>query len=59
MAFEPFSKPYFTNPCHQYLYVYPITVAKQGLGKNVSSKRDFHAAIEIILNASFSKRSLL
>jgi hypothetical protein len=39
MAPEPISTAYFINPSHQSvcLYVYPLIVARQRLGKNVTA----------------------
>jgi hypothetical protein len=55
MAPEPISTAYFINSSHQslYLYVYPLIVAKQRLGKNVTAATNTHATIEELLDASF------
>jgi hypothetical protein len=53
---EPISTAYFINPSHSsvYLYVYPPTVARQGIGRNVTAATNIHATIEELLDASFS-----
>jgi hypothetical protein len=60
MAHEPISTAYFINPSHQSvcLYVYPLIVARQRLGKNVTAATNTHATIEELLDASFSIRSV-
>jgi hypothetical protein len=70
MAPEPISTAYFINPSHQSVYVYPLIVARellgknppivatQRLGKNVAAAKNTHTAIEELLDASFSKRSV-
>jgi hypothetical protein len=60
MAPEPISTVYFINPSHQSvrLYVYPANVARQRLGKNITAATNTHAAIELLLDGSFSMRSV-
>jgi hypothetical protein len=55
MAPEPISAAYL-NSSHQSvcLYVYPSIVARQRLGKNVTAETKTLAAIEELLDASFS-----
>jgi hypothetical protein len=57
---EPISTAYFINPSHESgcLYVYPHTVTKQRLGKNVTAATSTHATIEELLGASFSMQSV-
>jgi hypothetical protein len=47
MAPELISTAYFINPCNQSvcLYVYPLTVATQRLGKTVTAATNTHATI--------------
>jgi hypothetical protein len=42
MVPEPISTAYFINPAHQSvcLYVYPLIVARQRLGKTVTAKKN-------------------
>jgi hypothetical protein len=51
---------YFINPSHQSvcLYLYPPVIARQWLGKNVTTAMNTHTAIEELLDASFSMQSL-
>jgi hypothetical protein len=51
---------YFISPFHESacLYVYPGNIARQRLGKNVTTATNTHAAIEELLDSSFSMRSL-
>jgi hypothetical protein len=58
---EPISIAYFINPSHQSvcLYVYPPIVARQQLGKNVTASTNTYAAIEELMDASFSMRSVV
>jgi hypothetical protein len=72
MALEPVSTAYCVNPSHQSvcLYVYPLIVARQRLGKNplivarqrfcenVTAAMNTHATIEELLEASFPMRSV-
>jgi hypothetical protein len=67
---EPLSTAYFINLSHQYvcLYVNPLiiarqrlgknppTVSRQGLGKNITAATKTRATIEKFLDASFSMR---
>jgi hypothetical protein len=57
MAPEPISAAYFINPSHQSvcLYVYPRIVARQRLGKSVTTETNTDAAIEELLDL-FSMR---
>jgi hypothetical protein len=59
MAPKPISTSYL-SPSQQSvcLYVYPPIVARQRLGKNVTTAKNTHAAIEKLLDASFSMRSV-
>jgi hypothetical protein len=56
MAPEPISMAYFINPSHQSvcLYVYLPIVARQQIGKNVSTATNTHSKIEEFLGPSFS-----
>jgi hypothetical protein len=56
MAPEPISTAYFINPSHQSvcLYVYPLIVARQRLGKNITAETNTQVTIEELLDASFS-----
>jgi hypothetical protein len=58
MTSEPISVAYFTNPCHQslYLYVHPFFGARQRLVNTFPVQR-IHATIEL-LDELFSMRSL-
>jgi hypothetical protein len=56
MAAEPISTAYFINTSH--LYVYPRTVARQRLGKNVTAATKTYVTIEELLDASFSMRCM-
>jgi hypothetical protein len=60
MAPEPISTAYFTNPSHQSLClcVYPLIVARQQLGKNVTAVTNTPATTEL-LDVSFSMRFVL
>jgi hypothetical protein len=60
MAPESISSAYFINPSHQSvcLYVYPPSIARQRIGKNVTVATNTHATIEELLDASFSMRSV-
>jgi hypothetical protein len=60
MAPEPISTAYFINisPQSLCLYVYPSIAARQRLDNNVSAATNTHAAIEELLDASFSVRSV-
>jgi hypothetical protein len=51
---------YFVNLSHQsvFLYVYPLLVARQRLGKNITAATNTHATIEELFDASFSVRCL-
>jgi hypothetical protein len=53
---EPISTALLKNPSHQSvcLYVYPPSVARQRLGRNVTAVTTAHATIEELLDASFS-----
>jgi hypothetical protein len=57
---EPISTAYFINPSHQSvcLYVYPHTVARQQLGKNVTASMNTHATTVELLDV-FYMRSVL
>jgi hypothetical protein len=58
---EPISTSHFINPSHPpvCLYVYPPIVYRQQLDKkNVTAATNRHAALEEILNGSFSMRSV-
>jgi hypothetical protein len=61
MTPEPISTAYFINPSHQSvcLYVYPPTVARQRLVKNVTAVTNTHVALEELLDASFPMWPLL
>jgi hypothetical protein len=57
MAPEPISTAYFINPSISLsLYVYPLTVARQRLGKRVTAAKNRDATIEELLDAEFSTR---
>jgi hypothetical protein len=60
MAPEPISTAYFINPSHQSvcLYVYPVIVARQRLGKKVTAATNTHTTIEGLFEATFSMRSM-
>jgi hypothetical protein len=60
MAPKPMCAAYFLNPFHQSecLYVYPSIVARQRLGKNVTTATITDATIEELLDTSFSMRSV-
>jgi hypothetical protein len=72
MVPDPISMAYFTNFSHRpvRLYVYPLIVARQRigknapivtrerLGKNVTVATNTHATIEEMLDASFCVRSV-
>jgi hypothetical protein len=60
MTPEPASTTYCINPSRQSvcLYVYPHTVARQRLGKNVTASSNTHATIEELLDASFPMQSV-
>jgi hypothetical protein len=60
MATDPILTAYFINPAHQStcLYVYPLIVAKQRLGKHVPAATNTHSTREELLDASFSVRSM-
>jgi hypothetical protein len=60
MAPEPMATAYFLNPSHESvcLYVYPLIVARQKLGKNVKAATNTHVTIEELLDTSFSLRSV-
>jgi hypothetical protein len=55
MAPGPVSTVYFINPSHQSVrvYVYPLIVARQQFGKNVTAAMNTHATIKLS-DASFS-----
>jgi hypothetical protein len=57
---EPISTAYFVNPSHQSvcLYVYPLIVGRQRLGKDVSAAKNTQATIDEVLDASFSMGSV-
>jgi hypothetical protein len=59
MAPEPIATAYFINPSLQSvcLYVYPLLVARQRLGKNFTAATNTQAAIKELLDMSFSMRS--
>jgi hypothetical protein len=54
IASDPISTAYFINPSHPSvcLYVYPLIIAGQRPGKNVTAVTLTHATIEDLLNAS-------
>jgi hypothetical protein len=56
---EPISTAYFINHFHQSvcLYVYPLIVARQRIGNNVTAATNTQT-IKELLEASFSMRSL-
>jgi hypothetical protein len=54
MAPEPISTAYVINLPHQSVCLYPLIVARQRLGKNVTAATNTHATIEELLNALFS-----
>jgi hypothetical protein len=56
MAPEPLSKTYFINPYHQSLclYVYPLIVARQRLGRNVIAATNTQVTTEELLDVPFS-----
>jgi hypothetical protein len=56
MAFEPISTAYFINSFHQSLclYVYTLFVAKQRLGKNVTTAMNTEETTEELLGVSFT-----
>jgi hypothetical protein len=60
MAPEPISAAYLINPSHQSvcLYMYPLIVARQRLGENVTAETNAHATIEELLDKSFSMGSV-
>jgi hypothetical protein len=60
MAPEPVSTAYYINPSHQSvcIYVYPLIVARQRLGKKVTAATNTNATIEKLLDVSFSMRSV-
>jgi hypothetical protein len=60
MAPEPICTTYFINPYHQFvsLYLYPNIIARQRLGKNITTATNKHASEEF-LDVSSSKRSVL
>jgi hypothetical protein len=53
MAPEPISKAFLINPSYHFmcLHVYPFTVARQRLGKNVAAATNTQATIEELLEA--------
>jgi hypothetical protein len=59
MAAEPISTAYFINTSHQSvcLYVYPLIVARQLVGKNVTAATNTHATVEF-LDSPFAVRSV-
>jgi hypothetical protein len=61
MAAKPKSAAYLINPFHKSLclYVYPSTVARQWLGKNVTAVTNTHETIVELLDVLFSMRSVL
>jgi hypothetical protein len=61
MATEPISTAYFINPSNLSvcLYVYPLIVARQRLGRNVTAAMNTQATTEELLDASFTVRSVL
>jgi hypothetical protein len=55
MAPEPIPVMFFINPSHQFvLYVCPPIVARQWLGRNVTTAMNTHTTIEEFLNMLFS-----
>jgi hypothetical protein len=64
MKLEPISPSHFINPSHKCVYVYPLTVARQRLGRYVSMTTDTHTNRRIVGGAVFctvrvvSKQSL-
>jgi hypothetical protein len=59
MAPEPILAAYFINLSYQSvcMYVYPI-VARQGLGKNVTTAKNTRATLDELLEALFSVRAM-
>jgi hypothetical protein len=59
IAPEPISTAYFINPSHQSvcLYVYPLIVAKQRLGRRILAATNTHV-IEELLDESFPMSSV-
>jgi hypothetical protein len=59
MAHEPIRTASFINTSHQFvcLYVYPPTVARQRLGKNVPAATNSRPKMEELLEALLSVRS--
>jgi hypothetical protein len=56
MVPEPISMAYFINPSHN--SVCPTIVARQQLGKNITTATNMHATIEELLDALFSTQSV-
>jgi hypothetical protein len=56
MTPEPISTAYLIDPFHQsaYLYVYPFTVSRQRLGKNVTTAANTYASTEGLLGRDVS-----
>jgi hypothetical protein len=57
---EPISAAYFINSCYQFvcLYVYASIIARQRLGKNVTTETNTHVTTGELLEASFYMRSV-
>jgi hypothetical protein len=56
---EPISTAYFINPSPSAcLYVYPLTFARQRLGKKETAATNTHIKTEKLIDASFSMRSV-
>jgi uncharacterized protein (DUF486 family) len=60
MAPKAIATAYFINPFHQSvcLHLYPTIVARQRLGKNITSTTNIHATIQELLKVSFSMLSV-
>jgi hypothetical protein len=60
MTHEPISTAYSINLSHQSvcLYVYPLIVAKQRLGKKVTAANNTHSTTEELFDTSFFIRSV-
>jgi hypothetical protein len=56
MAPEPMSIAYFINSSNQSLYLYmcPLIVARQWIGKSITAATNTRVTIEQFLDASFS-----
>jgi hypothetical protein len=61
MAPEPISREHFINPSHQSvcLYMNPTVIARQWLGKNVTTAMNTQTTTEGLLDTSFSMQSVL